>query len=94
MLCVLVRFKRDFSPLMRREREQRSGIADVEYLVLAWHRQIVSEIVADVKFLADSYWQSALCEISRSRMEGMEGWKKRGSERRNRYDLCLLVWCA
>lgn len=79
---------------MRREREYRCGITDVENLVLAWHVPIVSEIVADVKLLADGYWQSAVSEILRSRMEGMEGWKKRGPERRNGYDLCLLVWCA
>lgn len=45
---------------MRREREYRCGITDVENLVLAWHVPIVSEIVADVKLLADGYWQSVL----------------------------------
>lgn len=63
---------------MRREREYRCGIADVENLVFAWHVRIVSEIVVDVKFLADSYWQSAVSEILRSRMEGVQEWKKRG----------------
>ena len=53
MLCVSVCFKRDLFALVRWQREQGRGIADVENFVFTWHAYIVRDITVDVKFLAD-----------------------------------------
>ena len=50
---VAIRFKRYFLALVRREREWRRGVADVEYLVFSWHGHIVSDVSVGVKFLVD-----------------------------------------
>ena len=51
MLGVSVRFKRDRFSLVRWQREEGCGIADVENFVFTRHVHIVRDISFDVKFL-------------------------------------------